>query len=414
MTSDEIFTGLDDVPWAESEHCWGPAADTPRYLRNLRSASENERDEAQYELGTSIYHLGARYPATHLAVPFIVRIALAPDTADRAGLIEFLISLAIGYDTDHFPGGFDPDAQRKHLAELRAHTVESWEQHLDAWVAAAGDDRRRERRQARRGYWTLEGSLRSAESEVLAYEAVRAAVPDLRRLLTEDDPLVRAATAYLLGWFPEDSGDSVAALITLVSRETDSAVLINALIALGLLPGTPTAVIDRFLGSGENPIAWAAAAALVAANAPDEAAIARLGAALRSDPSDKYGLLYRYGEFACCASKCLAAVTGDLVPLAIDTAIEALSSGSSTQRRAAAQAAVALAFPDAAPDRRPPFAELDAQQQRVLRALEEAGPKPWQRNNQLDLLLNPHNLPSYYDDLRAYIETGAVTERDRI
>lgn len=414
MTSDEIFAGLDDVPWAESEHCWGPAVDTPGHLRNLRSASEDERDEAQYELGTSIYHLGARYPATHLAVPFIVRIVLAPDTADRAGLIEFLISLAIGYDTDHFPGGFDVDTQRKHLAELRAHTVESWEQHLDTWIAAAGDERQRERRQGRRAYWTLAGSLRSAESGVLAYEAVRAVVPDLRQLLADEDPRVRAATAYLLAWFPEDSVDSVVALTTLVGRETDSAVIINALIALGLLPGTSTAVIGSYLNSGEDPIAWAAASALVAADVPDAAVIARLGAALRANPSDKSGLLYRYGEFSSCASKCLAAVTGDLVPLAIDTAIDALSSGSSTQMRAAARAAVALAFPDTEPARQRAFAELDAQQQRVLRALVEVGPKPWQRNNELDLLLNPHNLPSYYGNLRAYIEADAAAEPDRV
>ena len=76
MTSDDIFAGIDDLPWAENEHCFGPASDTPRRLRELRSPSEAVRDEAIGELGQTIYHLGARFPATRLAVPFLVRLAL--------------------------------------------------------------------------------------------------------------------------------------------------------------------------------------------------------------------------------------------------------------------------------------------------------------------------------------------------
>jgi len=76
VTSDDIFAGIDDLPWAENEHCFGPASDTPRRLRELRSPSEAVRDEAIGELGQTIYHLGARFPATRLAVPFLVRLAL--------------------------------------------------------------------------------------------------------------------------------------------------------------------------------------------------------------------------------------------------------------------------------------------------------------------------------------------------
>ncbi|GAA2024206.1 hypothetical protein GCM10009839_22470 [Catenulispora yoronensis] len=248
---------------------------------------------------------------------------------------------------------------------------------------------------------------------MLAYEAVRAGVPGMRQLLADEDPYVRAATAYLLAWFPEDSADSVTALTALLRRESDSGVVINALIALGLLPGAPTATIAPYLSSDDDPIAWAAAAALVAADAVDATVIERLGAALGSDSSNKTGLLYRYGEFSRCASKCLAAITGDLVPLAIDTTIDAFSESSLTQMWAAAPAAIALAFQGTAPAHEPAFAELNPYQKRALRALVAAGPRPWRQNNKLGLLLKPLRVPHIYNDLRAYVESGVSMEAGR-
>lgn len=404
VTSDDIFAGIDDLPWADVEHCWGPAVDTPQYLRDLRSPSDTVRDEAWYELEHSIYHLGARYPATQLAVPFLVRLALARDTPDRDRVLHLLMTLAIGYDTDHFPAGFDVDAQRKGLADLRAHTPESWERRMDGWVAAATTEQRRQRRERNRSHITLAGSIRAAESEVLAYEAVLAGVPVLRRLLDDADPSVRAATAYLLAWFPEAVDESITALTALLASEPSSSVVINALIALGLLPGASIAVLLPYLESRDEPIAWAAAGAMVAAGAPDEAVIARLGDALRADPRLKPGLLYRYGEFSSFASKCLAAIPDDMGPLAIDTAIAAF--GSRADTRSAAKAAVALAFARPARTPRPAFADLDGQQQRVLRALVETGPEPWRLNNELDLLMSPHGMPRYYKDLHAYVEAS--------
>ena len=404
VTRDSIFDGIDDLPWAEVEHCFGPAVDTPGHLWNLRSPSVNDRHEAWQELITSIYHLGDRFPASSLAVPFLMRLALAPDTPDRDGVIGFLMDLAIGHDTEHFPAGFDVDSQRQQLTVLRAHTAESWERHVDEWVAAEPDDRRRERRIRHRKYYTLSGSISGTESAVRAYEAVRAGIPELRRLLHDEDPGVRAATAYLLAWFPEDAVESTAALATLLATETAVPVVINAMIALGLLKSVSTTVLTPYLGSPDQPIAWAAAVALVCADVADQVVIARLGDALRCPPRDKFGLLYRYGDFGTCASRCLASITGTMAPFALDVAIAAFTPHSNTQMWAAAPAAVALAFPESSDTSRPAFADLEPQQQRVLRELVQAGPGPWRLNNKLDLLLTRHNMPRFWPELLAYVE----------
>ena len=102
MTDDEIFAGLDEVPWDEVEDNWGPAVQVPALLRGLRSSSEQERWDAWDEIGQSIYNLGARFPATGYAVPFLARMALAADTPDRGDVICFLALLAT------FPHPRDP------------------------------------------------------------------------------------------------------------------------------------------------------------------------------------------------------------------------------------------------------------------------------------------------------------------
>jgi hypothetical protein len=306
VTDDEIFAGLDGLPWAEVEHCWGPAVDTPAHLRDLRSPRAELRGGAAAELCTSIYHLGRRFPATHLAVPFLARVAIAPDSSHRQHLIELLTALAVGDADEHFPAGFDVDGAREWLAELRAHTAESWERHLDTWIAAADNRHERRDREARRPHWTLADSLRDAESEVRAYEAVRACVPALRRLLWDADEEVQAAAACLLAWFPEEADGSVAALTALLADVPPPSVAVDALVALGLLSETSAAVIAPFLGNASTPVSWAAAIALTVSGAADPAVVTKLDEAIASGGSAGPTMMAGRRTFAHIAARCRA------------------------------------------------------------------------------------------------------------
>lgn len=400
MTDDEIFAGLDTLPWAEVEDNWGPAVKVPALLRGLRSSSEQERWDAWDEIGQSIYNLGARFPATRLAVPFLARTASAPDTPDRQLVLGFMAELAIGQDFDHFPSGYDEDLFHRRLAELQAHSAESWEEYLDQYVASARDERRRASRERHREFVTLAGAICDVESCVTAYEAVATEIPGLRHLLGDEDAAVRAATAYLLAWFPRQAGASVPMLIDLLADERVDEVSGNALVALGLLSKDSVPVLTRYL-DGENVLlSWMAALALTASGALTETVIERLGDALRS--GQKWdGFLFLWGEFPRSASQCLSAITGEFGPLALDRATQAVAASSSFRSHRPAQAALALAFPE-------PLhpgtvvADLGGDQQYLLRVIADLDDGAWSGNG-LEILFRPKNLPHRQADLRTFI-----------
>jgi hypothetical protein len=65
-------------------------------LRRVRSADPKVCEGALHELCFTIVHQGSRYSATAPAVPFLVELATAPDTHDRARLVNLLAYAAVG------------------------------------------------------------------------------------------------------------------------------------------------------------------------------------------------------------------------------------------------------------------------------------------------------------------------------
>lgn len=402
MTIDEALAGIDAVRWAEVEGCGESAVNVPRHIRDLCSPVEGVRQEAWSELVPDICNQGTRYPATHLAVPFLARLVQAPTVPDRHEIVCLLAWAAVGDERDHFPAGFDADGARSHLADLRSHSAESWERHVDDWVHAAIDDRDRARRERHRSFRRLATSIEYAELNLRAYEAVRTCIPGLRRLLHDHDERVRGAAAYLLGWIPDEAAASVAALTALLARDPAPAVVVSGLISLGLLSRGSSSVVTPYLDCAEAPVRWAAAISLVASGSVDGTVIARLGEALDSDYDHRDGLLIGDCEFSSCAADCLAAISGEHADAALDAALDAYRTLGGNGKSRAARAAVASAFPEPVRSPRPSFAGLDPRQQRVLRALVAEGPGsprrdvPYGRLRQL-------GMPMRYDDLAAYI-----------
>ena len=205
MTDKDPLEGLDAVGWAGLQHAYGPATDVPGLLRDLRAPDPERREKAVWELYGNIFHQGSRYEATAHAVPFLLALAADPGTPDRAEIVRMIAALAIGYDEAYLPTGVPVEEWRAEVAEMRTADPDEAYRKYDAWVAQAADDGERRSREFRRKIFDFEASRTAGECELAAYDAVRAGVPALCALLGDKDPALRAAAAYAVSWFPEES-----------------------------------------------------------------------------------------------------------------------------------------------------------------------------------------------------------------
>ncbi|MCX4765789.1 hypothetical protein OG562_33400 [Streptomyces sp. NBC_01275] len=89
--------GLDDIPWPDLEHAYGPAADVPVALRALaRPGDDPLREDLLDDLDASIYHQGgAVYTAGAAAVPFLIELAATPGLSTRAAIVELIGRFAV-------------------------------------------------------------------------------------------------------------------------------------------------------------------------------------------------------------------------------------------------------------------------------------------------------------------------------
>ncbi len=86
--------GLDAVPWHQYTHAYGSASELPKDIRRLASSDPEFREQAAWQLLGSLYHQGTLYPATTVAAPFLVRLALDKRLPDRSKVLEVLDALA--------------------------------------------------------------------------------------------------------------------------------------------------------------------------------------------------------------------------------------------------------------------------------------------------------------------------------
>lgn len=155
-----LLPGLDEVPWGELHHAYGPACDTPNLLRALLSDRAELRRQADMELSASICHQLSLYPATARAVPFLARLLQSPRVADRHAIIRLLHAIGVGTECPCGTRG-------------------------EAWQAGAGSVLRKERAWA-----------------TAAHAAVRAEGKTYLALLDDPEEDVRAAIGILLMLLP--------------------------------------------------------------------------------------------------------------------------------------------------------------------------------------------------------------------
>jgi hypothetical protein len=407
--SGDALAGLEEIDWARLCHAYGPAGDVPGLLRALVSESPAERKHALHELYGNIFHQGSRYEATAHAVPFLVRLALDPQTPQRDEIVHLLVALAIGYDEAYLPASVDIAGWRASIERMRSVDPAQQLRDLDAWVEAARGEADRRVRGMHRAIYDPDQALRTALDELAVYDAVRTEVPSLRGLLSDGDPRVRAAAAYLVGWFPQEAPGSAGALRVLLAAEARPGVAASAVISAGLLADTDLIPRLRQGLSGSEPLLrWANAIALARLGVAGADVIGVLAVASVEPPQPGPGPAVSFlgGDLRGYAAQTLAMLDGHLPPFALEAVLDGLARTSGIAAFPMTAAALRLTFPRGAPHPLPPYDQLTEPQQRVVRTLADLGPGAWRWGNFMSLL-QAWNLPSAHAECRAYAGLAA-------
>lgn len=254
-----VLPGLNDVDWAQLEHAYGEAEDTPKWLQVLyraacsdADADNDEVNAAFAELDASVTHQGSRYTASQAAVPFVYAVldaAAQKHHTLRAELLTFLGILAVGSPKYWLPSRADTVEWRASAAERQAPSWPDDEmERREAFLAAAEKEAKvigdwsEYRRQEFRVEVMTEPEQMAATSlaELGTYDAVRAGLASVYKCLSDRDgdyPNVRSEAAFLLALFPEPGTveASEEVLRDQLARETVATVRGTILLALGIL-----------------------------------------------------------------------------------------------------------------------------------------------------------------------------------
>jgi hypothetical protein len=134
-----LLAGLDDIPWHDLSHAYGPADDVPGLLRELLADDPAVREVAWYELYGNVWHQGTVYQATSYVVPFLLRMLANGVPPAKAELLHFLAVIAEGssYLAVHVPLLKDSGLVQRALDEQGRGDIEGETQAELAWVEAA-------------------------------------------------------------------------------------------------------------------------------------------------------------------------------------------------------------------------------------------------------------------------------------
>jgi HEAT repeat protein len=252
--------------------------------------------------------------------------------------------------------------------------------------------------------YDLDRSLRHADAELGAYDAVRATVPTLRDLLGDPTPEIQAVAAYTLGWFPEEAAGTLPALRPLLKPEVVPDVAANAIISAGLLAGHDFAPQFRaFLTGGDALLRCAAAIALARLEVTDPEVLEVLEAAAVQPPEGSaLGIHHLNGNVRGYATITLAAVEERAHPRLLGAMLKGLALSSGPAAFPTVEAVLQHVFgqPMSAP--LPPYEDLTEPQRRAMRTLAEMGDDTWCWGN-LILMLSAWGLPSQRAECRAYV-----------
>ena len=89
---------LNGIAWHETYGAYGPVTDLPRHIGAL-SASRGMRENSVQWLCDNLIHQGTRWPATSLAMPFLLEVAADPRTPYREDILQ-MVKQGVGTDRE--------------------------------------------------------------------------------------------------------------------------------------------------------------------------------------------------------------------------------------------------------------------------------------------------------------------------
>jgi len=91
---DNLFEGLNALPWYDLKHAYGSAEEIPMWLRQLATSDEHIRKQAINHLHGSICHQGWIGPATAYAVPYLIELLQEPTVVAKEDILKLLADIA--------------------------------------------------------------------------------------------------------------------------------------------------------------------------------------------------------------------------------------------------------------------------------------------------------------------------------
>lgn len=149
----------------------------------------------------------------------------------------------------------------------------------------------------------------------------------------QGDPRVRAAAAYLAGWFPQEAPGSVRALRVLLAAEARPGVAATAVVSAGLLGDTGLIPRLRKGLSGPEPLLrWADAIALarLGVAGADVAGVLAAACVEPPEPGPEPAVRFLGGDLRGYAAQTLAVLDGHLPPSVLDAVLDGLARTSGT------------------------------------------------------------------------------------
>ncbi|WP_327709732.1 HEAT repeat domain-containing protein [Streptomyces sp. NBC_00464] len=122
-----MWVGMDAVDWAGLQHNYGSAEGIPGLLRRCGGLDPEDAEDASSELLNLLFHQGGWIcSAASAALPFIMRLAAAPQVPSRCALLELVAVLA-------------SEAGRVEARFLDSGWVPAWEQALPELLGLLDD-----------------------------------------------------------------------------------------------------------------------------------------------------------------------------------------------------------------------------------------------------------------------------------
>ncbi|MEU9737218.1 hypothetical protein [Streptomyces sp. NPDC048002] len=189
----------DEAPWQRFPHFYGPGEEIPGLLSMLASGNAEAADKALWQLWTSLHHQGGTTATGALAVPFLLRIAVAGRPELRADTLRLIAEIG---RCQHMG-----DGSREGLLQVAEEPL------------------------------MIEGSTMCPVDWTI--QAARQAVTDdlrlLPPLLRDPDPEVRSMTAYVLAASTGEVTHLSTALRSRLAEEEDPVVRVSLILAIAQL-----------------------------------------------------------------------------------------------------------------------------------------------------------------------------------